>query len=231
MKKKYKSGSRSWSGKEGESAGRLFRIMGEFAEGYEKLPKFGPCISIFGSARVAADSPYYALAQRTSELLAQAGYGIITGGGPGIMEAGNKGAKYAGGRSVGLHILLKHEKDYNGFIDEDKLLTFRYFFTRKVMFIRYAQAFVYLPGGFGTMDELFEVLTLIQTGKISRRPLILMGVEYWRGLLTWIEEEMSKRNAYIAAEDLNLIDLTDDPEEVVDMINRFYEAQELRPNF
>ena len=231
MKKQTKAESRSWSGKEGEPSGRLFRIMGEFAEGYEKLPRFGPCVSIFGSARVSAESPYYALAQRTSEILVQAGYGIITGGGPGIMEAGNKGAKQSGGRSVGLHILLKHEKDYNGYIDEDKLLTFRYFFTRKVMFIQYAQAFVYMPGGFGTMDELFEVLTLIQTGKISKKPLILMGVDYWSGLLKWIQEEMSFRNAYIAAEDLNLITVTDDPDMVVDTINRFYEAQELRPNF
>ncbi|MBK8658598.1 MAG: TIGR00730 family Rossman fold protein [Bacteroidetes bacterium] len=214
-----------------ESSWRMFKIMSEFVDGFERMEKFGPCISIFGSARTKPDSKYYQLAVTTAELLAKEGYGIITGGGPGIMEAGNKGAKQGKGSSVGLHIELDFEQDWNEHIDTDKLLIFKYFFARKVMFIRYAQAFVFMPGGFGTMDEVFETVTLVQTKKIDKVPLIFMGTDYWGGLIDWIKKSMLEAEHNIHPEDLDLFELTDDPQEVVQIINSYYKNQTLKPNY
>lgn len=224
MKKK------NWAELKADSSWRMFKIMSEFVDGFEKMERFGPCISIFGSARTKPDNKYYSMTVKTAELLAKEGYGIITGGGPGIMEAGNKGAKQGKGSSVGLHIELGFEQDWNEFIDAEKLLIFKYFFARKVMFIRYAQAFVFMPGGFGTIDEVFETLTLIQTKKIDRVPLIFMGKDYWSGLMKWIEETMLNEEHNINKEDLKLFELTDDPKRVVKVINDFYKKKELRPN-
>jgi uncharacterized protein (TIGR00730 family) len=214
-----------------ESSWRMFKIISEFVDGFEKMERFGPCISIFGSARTKPDNKYYQMTVDTAELLSKEGYGIITGGGPGIMEAGNKGAKNGKGSSVGLHIELDFEQDWNEFVDPDKLLIFRYFFARKVMFIRYAQAFIFMPGGFGTLDETFETLTLIQTNKIDRVPLIFMGKDYWKGLMGWIETTMLNEEHNIKKEDLKLFEITDDPKRVVKIINSFYKKQTLKPNY
>ena len=222
---------KNWTDLKAESSWRMFKIMSEFVDGFEKMERFGPCISIFGSARTKPDHPYYQLAEKIAERLTKDGYGIITGGGPGIMEAGNRGAKNAKGRSVGLHIELEFEQDWNNFIDADKLLIFRYFFARKVMFIRYAQAFVFMPGGFGTMDEVFETLTLIQTRKIDAVPIIFVGTEYWKGLMDWIKGTMLAQENYINPVDLNLFEMTDDPEEIARIINKHYQQEGLKPNF
>jgi|ERR1043165_2375571 uncharacterized protein (TIGR00730 family) len=224
MKKK------NWAELKADSSWRMFKIMSEFVDGFEKMERFGPCVSIFGSARTHPDSRYYQIAVKTAELLAKEGYGIITGGGPGIMEAGNRGAKLGKGSSVGLHIELDFEQDWNEHIDADKLLIFKYFFARKVMFIRYAQAFVFMPGGFGTLDEVFETLTLIQTKKIDRVPLVFMGKEYWSGMMDWIEKTMLGVENNINKEDLKLFSVTDDPKQVVKVINSFYKKKQLRPN-
>ncbi len=224
MKKK------NWAELKADSSWRMFKIMSEFVDGFEKMERFGPCISIFGSARTKPDNKYYQMTVKTAELLAKEGFGIITGGGPGIMEAGNKGAKQGKGSSVGLHIELGFEQDWNEFIDAEKLLIFKYFFARKVMFIRYAQAFVFMPGGFGTIDEVFETLTLIQTKKIDRVPLIFMGKDYWSGLMDWIEKTMLNEEHNIKKEDLKLFEMTDDPKRVVKVINDFYKKKDLKPN-
>lgn len=224
MKKK------NWAELKADSSWRMFKIMSEFVDGFEKMERFGPCISIFGSARTKPDNKYYQMTVKTAELLAKEGFGIITGGGPGIMEAGNKGAKQGKGSSVGLHIELGFEQDWNEHIDAEKLLIFKYFFARKVMFIRYAQAFVFMPGGFGTIDEVFETLTLIQTKKIDRVPLIFMGKDYWSGLMEWIEKTMLNEEHNINKEDLKLFEMTDDPKRVVKVINDFYKKKELKPN-
>lgn len=208
----------------------VFKVIAEFVDGYERLNKIDPCISIFGSARTKPDNPHYKLAERVAGLLVQEGYGVITGGGPGIMEAANKGAKENGGISVGLNIDLPFEQGYNPYIDVDKVFNFNYFFIRKVMFVKYAQAFVVLPGGFGTMDELFEVLTLVQTKKIINIPIVLMGVDFWTGMIDWIKDSLLERYATISPEDIDLIPVTDDPEEVVRIINDFYKKHSLKPN-
>ena len=225
MKKK-----KNWAELRAESSWRMFKIMSEFVDGFEKMEQFGPCISIFGSARTKPDNKYYKLAEVIAEKLAAEGYGTITGGGPGIMEAGNKGAKKGKGKSVGLHIELHHEQDWNAFIDADKLLIFKYFFARKVMFIRYAQAFIFMPGGFGTMDESFEVLTLIQTNKVDRVPVIFIGEDYWKGLIDWMKETMLKKENNIGPKDLKLFHVTDDPTKAVKIITDFYKKEVLRPN-
>lgn len=209
---------------------QVFKVMGEFVEGFEKLGELGPCVSIFGSARTASDSKYYLLAQEIARLLTLEGYGIITGGGPGIMEAANKGAQLAKGTSVGLNIKLPFEQSCNPYIDHDKNITFDYFFVRKLMFMKYAQGFIALPGGFGTMDELFESLTLIQTGKIAKFPIILVGKEYWQALQDWIVNVLIEEN-YIGADDINLVKLVDTPEEAVAVIDSFYTKYLLKPNF
>ena len=225
---------KKWSEIKGENSWTMFKVMAELVDGFETLNKIGPCISIFGSARVKADSQYYETAVDVAKLLTNAGFGVITGGGPGIMEAGNKGAAMAGGMSVGLNIDLPFEQSHNAFIDPDKNLNHRYFFIRKVMFVKYAQGFVVLPGGFGTMDELFEVLTLIQTKKISPVPVILMGKDYWSGLTDWIRKTMLERTKHISDIDLDLFYITDTPEDVVNYITEYYageKSQNLRPNY
>lgn len=222
---------KSWTEVQAKSSWTMFKIMSEFVEGFDRLEEIGPCISIYGSARLKEDDKYYTLGVAVAEKLVHEGYGIITGGGPGIMEAGNKGAQQAGGKSVGLNIDLPFEQSSNRYVDPDKNFNFHYFFARKVMFVKYAQAFVLLPGGFGTMDELFESLTLIQTKKIDSVPVILMGKEFWNGLIDWIKLTMNDQFKTISPEDLDLIHVTDDPEEVVKIISDFYARFSLRPNF
>ena len=208
----------------------LFKIMGEFVNGFEKMSLIGPCVSIFGSARTKPGEKYYELAVNVAKRIAESGYGVITGGGPGIMEAGNRGAHKAGGTSVGLNIDLPFEQHDNPFIDSDKSLDFDYFFVRKVMFVKYSQGFVVMPGGFGTLDELFEAMTLIQTHKIQNFPIILVGTEFWSGLLDWIKNTMLEAGN-ISAQDLNLIQLVDTEDEVVEIIDAFYKGHTLSPNF
>lgn len=221
---------KNWSELKAESSWLMFKIMSEFVEGFEKLPKVGPCISIFGSARTPQNHPYYEKARVLSKKLCEEGYGIITGGGPGIMEAANRGAQDAGGKSVGLNIILPHEQKPNDFIDIDKSFNHNFFFVRKVMFVKYAQAFVLFPGGFGTLDELFEVVTLAQTLKIDKVPIILYGSDYWKGLKDWIQNTLLEEK-YINPEDLNLLFLTDSDQEVIDSINSYYQKGVLKPNF
>jgi len=187
-----------------ENSWNIFKVMSELVEGYEALSRIGPCVSIFGSARTKPDTKYYNLAEEIAYELTNHGFGVITGGGPGIMEAANRGAKRGNGPSVGLNIELPFEQYANKYIDRDKLLNFEFFFVRKVMFMRYSQGFIVLPGGFGTFDELFEAITLIQTGKIGRFPIILVGEEYWGGLINWIKNVMLKENN-INKEELDLI--------------------------
>jgi uncharacterized protein (TIGR00730 family) len=209
----------------------IFKIMSEFVDGFEKLAKIGPCISIFGSARTIEDNKYYKMAQKLASLLVQSGYGVITGGGPGIMEAGNRGAQAANGKSVGLNIHLPFEQENNIYIDPDKLISFDYFFVRKVMFVRYSQGFIGMPGGFGTLDELFEALTLIQTKKIGRFPIILVGTEYWKGIIDWMYNVMFKVEGNVSKEDFDIFHLVDTPEDAVIKINEFYAKYMLAPNF
>jgi uncharacterized protein (TIGR00730 family) len=210
---------------------QIFKIMAEFVEGFEKLAKIGPCVSIFGSARSKPEDPYYIMAEELAYKLTLEGYGIITGGGPGIMEAGNKGAHRGGGKSVGLNIVLPFEQEGNRYIDRDKIINFDYFFVRKVMFMKYAQGFVIMPGGFGTLDEFFEALTLIQTNKIARFPLVLVGKKFWSGLVDWVKEQQLAENPFISPVDLNLFSLVDTADEAVDAINDFYNKYMFRPNF
>ena len=220
-----------WTELKGEDSWTMFKVVAEFVEGFERLNKIGPCISIFGSARTKPDNPYYKKAVELAFKLSQEGYGVTTGGGPGIMEAGNKGAHTEGGASVGLNIELPFEQGSNAYVDYDKNLNFNYFFVRKVMFVKYAQAFVVFPGGFGTMDELFEVLTLIQTKKIDKVPVILYGSQFWNGMKDWIKNVMLQENGNINEKDLDLIPIMDDLEEIVDTINEHYKHSQLRPNY
>lgn len=222
---------RDWSEIKSSDSWAIFKIISEFVEGFEKLSKIGPCVSIFGSARTSPNNPYYKMAEEIAAKLVRHGYGVITGGGPGIMEAGNKGAFEQGGKSVGLNIQLPFEQFNNIYIDRDKLLNFDYFFVRKVMFMKYSQGFIVMPGGMGTMDELFEALTLIQTKKIGRFPIVLVGRSYWQGMLTWIEDVMCEQEAYINPEDMNLINVVDTPTEAVKVIDDFYSKYLLQPNF
>jgi uncharacterized protein (TIGR00730 family) len=210
---------------------RVFKIISELVEGFEKLARIGPCVSIFGSARTSLNNKYYVLAEDIAFQLTQKGYGVITGGGPGIMEAANKGARRGNGKSVGINIDLPFEQHPNIYIDSDKLITFDHFFVRKVMFMKYAQGFIVLPGGFGTFDELFEAITLIQTKKIGKFPIILVGRKYWSGLVEWIKEEMMGEEHNIREEDLDLFTLVDTSTEAVDSIVRFYSRYLLSPNF
>jgi uncharacterized protein (TIGR00730 family) len=223
--------NKNWTKIKANSSWMMFKIMSEFVEGFDKMDEIGPCISIYGSARTPEESPYYQLGVEMAERLVEEGYGIITGGGPGIMEAANRGAKNMQGASVGLNIELPHEQFANPYIDNDKLINFNYFFARKVMFVKYAQAFILLPGGFGTMDEMFETLTLIQTQKIEKIPIILMGKEFWGGLVDWMENIMHKKHGNISEVDMKLFHLTDDPDEAVRIINDHYKEIGLRPNF
>ena len=209
----------------------IFKIMGEFVTGFEKMSKIGPCVSIFGSARTKIDDKYYQLAVDVATKIVEHGYGVITGGGPGIMEAGNKGAHLGGGTSVGLNIDLPFEQHDNPYIDSDKSLDFDYFFVRKVMFIKYSQGFVVMPGGFGTLDELFEAITLIQTKKIDVFPIILVSKDFWGGLMDWIKETLLDKFGNISAGDLDLIHVVDTPEEVLQILDKFYGEYNLSPNF
>ena len=204
--------------------------MSEFVEGYETLSAIGPCISIFGSARTKENDPNYQLTVDIAEAIASSGYGIISGGGPGIMEAANRGAQKAAGISVGLNIELPFEQQANPYIDQDKLINFQYFFVRKVMFVKYAQGFVVMPGGVGTLDELFEAYTLIQTDKVTKFPIILVGRSYWGGLIDWLKETVLKEKN-ISPEDLDLFELVDTKEEVMNCLNRFYIQDNYKPNF
>lgn len=209
----------------------IFKIMSEFVNGYESLSRIGPCVSIFGSARTKPDNPYYQTAQEIAFKLTGKGYGVITGGGPGIMEAGNKGAQRGGGISVGLNIDLPFEQKPNPYIDHDKSLDFDYFFVRKVMFVKYSQGFVVMPGGFGTLDELFEAITLIQTFKIGRFPIVLVGKKFWEGLMEWVKSTLLEAENNISKEDLNLFKIVDTPDEAVKVIDDFYQKYMLKPNF
>ncbi len=208
----------------------IFRILAEFVQGFEKLGKIGPCVSIFGSARTKPENKYFKLAEEIAYKLTRNGYGVITGGGPGIMEAGNMGAKKGNGKSVGLNIDLPFEQSANLFIDADKLINFEHFFVRKVMFVKYAQGFIVLPGGFGTLDELFEAITLIQTEKIGKFPIILAGKKYWSGLVQWIKDIVLEEGN-IKEKDLDLFHLVDTADEAVEVINEFYSKYLLSPNF
>lgn len=222
---------RDWNEIKSADSWVIFKVMAEFVEGFDKLAKIGPCVSIFGSARTKADNPYYQIADEIAAKLVRHGYGVITGGGPGIMEAANKGAFEQGGKSVGLNIQLPFEQHSNIYIDPDKNINFDFFFVRKVMFVKYSQGFIVLPGGFGTLDELFEALTLIQTKKIGRFPIIMVGKSYWSGLIDWIKSTMLEGEHNINPEDLKLFSVVDTPDEAVRVIEEFYSKYLLKPNF
>lgn len=224
--------SKVWNEIKTNDSWSIFKIMGEFVNGYERMTLIGPCVSIFGSARLKPGSKYYELTVKVAEKIVETGYGVITGGGPGIMEAGNKGAHQLGGTSVGLNIDLPFEQHDNIYIDSDKNLKFDYFFARKVMFVKYSQAFVVMPGGFGTLDELFEAVTLVQTHKIDRIPIILVGTEFWKGLVDWIKTTLLEKFNNISPEDMDLFHLVDTADEVVHILEKFYSnSHQLRPNF
>jgi uncharacterized protein (TIGR00730 family) len=222
---------RSWSELKSNDSWSIFKILSEFVEGYERMAAIGPCVSIFGSARTLPDNKYYSIAKEIAFLLTQKGYGVITGGGPGIMEAGNIGAKDGQGASVGLNIKLPFEQYPNPYIDYDKSINFDYFFVRKVMFVKYSQGFVVMPGGFGTLDEFFEALTLIQTYKIGRFPIILVGKSFWEGLVDWIKKVILETENNINEEDMMLFSVVDTAEEAVEEIDKFYSQYLLKPNF
>jgi len=228
IREKFKQ--KTWNEIKTNDSWAIFKIMAEFVEGFERLSKIGPCVTIFGSARTKEDHEYYKLAENIAYSLTTHGYGIVTGGGPGIMEAGNRGAQRGKGTSVGLNIELPFEQHDNPYIDSDKSLDFDYFFVRKVMFIKYSQGFVVMPGGFGTMDELFEAITLIQTKKIGKFPIVLVGTKYWLGLMDWIKNTLVKEGT-ISLDDLNLISIVDTEDEVLEVINTFYKKYSLSPNF
>jgi uncharacterized protein (TIGR00730 family) len=221
---------KDWNEIRTEDSWTVFKVMGEFVMGLEKMAAIGPCVSIFGSARTKEEDREYQMAMEIAAKLVRHGYGVITGGGPGIMEAGNRGAHSEGGKSVGLNIDLPFEQHNNLYIDDDKILNFDYFFVRKVMFVKYAQGFIVMPGGFGTLDEMFEAITLIQTKKIGAFPIVLVGKEYWKGLFDWIKGTMLK-SGNISEEDLDLVKIVDTPTDAVDAIDEFYAQYMLSPNF
>ncbi|MEN9949069.1 MAG: hypothetical protein RL106_1892 [Bacteroidota bacterium] len=228
---KNKLKPKSWNEIKSNDSWSIFKIMGEFVNGYERMGAIGPCVTIFGSARTKPDNPYYEMARMIAFQLTQKGYGVITGGGPGIMQAGNQGAKEGNGISVGLNIVLPFEQHSNPYIDHDKSIDFDYFFVRKVMFMKYSQGYVVMPGGFGTMDELFEALTLIQTEKIGRFPIILVGQKFWSGLVEWIKNTLLESEHNINPQDLDLFVIVDSAEEAVTEIDKFYSKYLLKPNF
>lgn len=223
--------NKDWNDIKASDSWQIFKIMSEFVDGFEKMSKIGPCVSIFGSARTKPDNKYYILAEEIAYQLVQEGYGVITGGGPGIMEAANKGAKRGNGKSVGLNIVLPFEQKHNDYIDKDKCIDFDYFFVRKTIFLKYSQGFIGMPGGFGTIDELFESLTLVQTNKIAKFPVVLVGKDYWEGLIAWIKTTMLHMEHNINEEDLNLFKIVDTADEAVKHIVDFYSKYMLKPNF
>lgn len=222
---------RDWTEIKTSDSWVIFKVMAEFVDGFEKMAKIGPCVSIFGSARTNPENKYYQIAEEIAAKVVRHGYGVITGGGPGIMEAGNKGAHSQGGKSVGLNIELPFEQNHNIYIDRDKSIDFDYFFVRKVMFVKYSQGFIGLPGGLGTMDELFEALTLIQTEKIGKFPIVLVGKDYWTGLVDWMREVMLGQENNINVEDLDLFSIVDNATDAVKVIDDFYSQYNLSPNF
>ena len=228
MDKNYASG---WNELTTKNSWMLFKIMGEFVEGFEKMGVHNPCISIFGSARTPNTHNNYKLASEIAQRIVDLGFGIITGGGPGIMEAANKGAQEAGGASVGLTIDLPFEENNNKYIDKDRMIKFDYFFVRKVMFVKYAQAFVVLPGGFGTLDELMEAITLIQTSKIKKIPIILVGTSFWSGLIDWLKQTLLAQNNTISEGDLDIFSCVDTADEVIDLLKQYYSDTDTGPNF
>ena len=228
MDKNYASG---WNELTTKNSWMLFKIMGEFVEGFEKMGLHNPCISIFGSARTPNTHPNYKLASDIAQRIVGLGFGVITGGGPGIMEAANKGAQEGGGASVGLTIDLPFEQNHNNYIDTDRIINFDYFFVRKVMFVKYAQAFVVLPGGFGTLDELMEAITLIQTSKIKQIPIILVGTPFWSGLIDWLKQTLLAQNNTISEGDLDLFSCVDTADEVIDLLKQYYSNTDTGPNF
>ena len=221
---------RDWNEIQTADTWSIFKILSEFVHGFEKLSKIGPCVSIFGSARTKPENKYFKLAEEIAYRLVKHGYGVITGGGPGIMEAGNMGAKKGEGKSVGVNIDLPFEQTPNLFIDPDKIINFEHFFVRKVMFVKYAQGFIVLPGGFGTLDELFEAITLIQTEKIGEFPIVLVGSHYWDGLINWLKESVLEEEN-IKEKDLELFKVVDTAEQAVEIIDEFYSNYIMRPNF
>lgn len=223
--------SKDWNDIKASDSWSIFKIMSEFVEGFEKMSRIGPCVSVFGSARTKEESKYYKLAEEIAFKLTKEGYGVITGGGPGIMEAANKGAKAGGGKSVGLNIVLPFEQNSNVFIDNDKNVNFDYFFVRKTIFLKYSQGFIAMPGGFGTLDELFEAITLIQTNKVAHFPIVLVGKQYWEGLMKWVKETMLLEEHNISEKDLELFKIVDSADEAVLIINEFYSKYLLKPNF
>jgi uncharacterized protein (TIGR00730 family) len=222
---------KDWNEIKSNDSWAIFKMMGELVEGFDKMAKIGPCVSIFGSARTKPDNKYYVMAEQIAAKLSVKGYGVITGGGPGIMEAGNKGAASANGKSVGLNIDLPFEQEGNPYVDSDKNINFDYFFVRKVMFVKYSQGFVVLPGGFGTLDELFEAITLIQTNKIGRFPIVLVGKNYWQGLMDWVKATMLEEENNISPKDLELFSIVDNVDDAVKCIDDFYKNYLLKPNF
>ena len=228
MDKNYASG---WNELTTKNSWMLFKIMAEFVDGFEKMGLHNPCISIFGSARTPNTHPNYKLATEIAQRVVDLGFGVITGGGPGIMEAANKGAQEAGGASVGLTIDLPFEENNNKYIDKDRMIKFDYFFVRKVMFVKYAQAFVVLPGGFGTLDELMEAITLIQTSKIKKIPIILVGTSFWSGLIDWLKQTLLAQNNTISEGDLDLFSCVDTADEVIDLLKQYYSDTDTGPNF
>ncbi len=222
---------KSWNEIKTMDSWKTLKVMAEMVEGFERLSRIGPCVSIFGSARTNPRDKYYKLAEEIASKLSKYGFGVISGGGPGIMEAANKGAQKSNGKSVGLNIELPHEQKHNEYIDADKLLNFDHFFVRKMMFMKYSQGYIVLPGGFGTMDEFFEALTLMQTKKIDRFPVVLVGSDYWSGLAEWIEKKMLKEENNIGEDDTKLFKIVDTADEAVAQINTFYSKYLLSPNF
>ncbi|HTA61448.1 MAG TPA: TIGR00730 family Rossman fold protein [Bacteroidia bacterium] len=223
--------NKDWSQIKATDSWQIFRIMSEFVDGFERMAKIGPCVSIFGSARTKPENPYYLLAEEIAYKLTLEGYGVITGGGPGIMEAANKGAKKGNGKSVGLNIELPFEQKPNDYVDRDKSIDFNYFFVRKTIFLKYSQGFIALPGGFGTLDELFEALTLVQTSKIGEFPVVLVGRKYWQGLLDWVKRVMMEEEHNVNKEDLDRVHVVDTADEAVKVITDFYTKYLLKPNF
>ncbi len=223
--------AKDWNDIKAADSWQIFKIMSEFVEGFEKMSRIGPCVSVFGSARTKLNNPYYKLAEEIAFKLTREGYCLITCGGPVIMEAANKGAKAGGGKSVGLNIMLPFEQSGNTFVDRDKSFTFDYFFVRKTIFLKYSQGFIAMPGGFGTLDELFEAITLIQTNKVAHFPIVLVGKKYWSGLMDWIKGSMLHEEHNINEVDLDLFKIVDTADEAVAIINEFYSKYMLKPNF